>query len=72
MSLTEIVFMALLVFGGLSLVSLVLVQALELVKWKRRAIEAECTARVLREENETLLGRRRHGFTYEGSRVWDH
>lgn len=65
MSIVEIIAAALSVFGGLCVIGLVYIQAGEIAKWKRRAIEAECEVRLLREENVSLTNRRRVGITYE-------
>jgi hypothetical protein len=65
MSIVEIMAAALLMFGGLCVIGLVYIQAIELAKWKRRAIEAECMTRLLREENESLTNRRRVGITID-------
>jgi hypothetical protein len=65
MSIVEIIAASLSVFGGLCVIGLVYIQASEIAKWKRRAIEAECEVRLLREENVSLTNRRRVGITYE-------
>lgn len=68
MSFVEIIAAALLVFGGLCVIGLVYIQAGEIAKWKRRAIEAECEARLLREENVRVTNRRRTGIVIEHER----
>lgn len=64
----DIMAIALSIFGALCVLGLVYIQATELAKWKRRAIEAECEVRLLREEITLLTNRRRVGIIIEGER----
>jgi len=59
MTFLDIIAIALSIFGALCIIILVYAQATELVKWKRRALEAEYEVRILRHDNTALENRRR-------------